>query len=181
MLAQVPVSSFAGTMVLINAAAQHPEIQPFVLLTVPVPKEQEQDDSSRTHSLSTIMDLWSRSGDLRQDRECMLLHPPMLLLIQLMRYSFDGYAQKCFTKISVPEHVAVPSMVAGEIVSTTYRCLATILHHGDNPTRGHYTCIAHGSSGHWHLDDSRLPRALTRSDADAIACSDMYILCLERV
>ena len=180
-LEQSPVSAFAGTMVLINAAAQHPETQPFVLLNVPVPKEQAQDDSSSTYSLSTIMDLWSRSGDSSRDRDCMLLHPPMLLLVQLLRYSFEGHAQKCFSKISVPEHVAIPSMIAGEIVSTSYRCIATILHHGVDPTCGHYTCVAHSSAGHWHLDDSRLPQALTRSAAEALASSDMYILCLERV
>ena len=181
-LHRIPLPLVEGILVMHNQAARLPETQRFVLLNVPVPEEVEEDSKSAACSLTYVLDRWARSGDTHADRNCFLLHPPTLLLIQLMRYSFRGEIMKNRIPIHIPEIVAAPCLVMGEFVTHSYRQVATILHHGEDPSHGHYTtilCDVH--AGRWHLDDSNLPRALSRSDADALSMQDMYIVCLERV
>ena len=178
-LQRAPVPAFAGTMVMINTV-QNPETQSFDLLNVPVPSAEAAATRANC-CLNAVLDSWSRSGDLTSPRNCMLLHPPNMLLIHLLRYIYVGRIQKSRTPILIPDQVNVPSLIAGEVVSTPYICIALILHHGEDPTHGHYTCIVRSSAGRWHLDDHHLPREMSQTVAEAFASQDMYILCLARV
>ena len=132
--------------------------------------------------LNHVLDLWSRSGNLSSDRDCMLLEAPSVLLVQLMCYRVTDVIQKCCAPIHIPPVVQVPTLAMGELATVDYRCIATILHHGNTPTSGHYTTLLHCSGpGSWLLNDDRLPRTMTASEASLLMARDMYILCLQRL
>ena len=181
-LQRAPIPSVSGTMVLLNPSAVQPEIQHFVLLNVPVPVPSEDVALDRPCCINSVLDAWSRDGRRSGDRTCLLQIAPRLLLVQLMRYCFRGRVVKTHTPIAIPDVVRVPCLLLGEISTVSYKHIASILHHGDDPTHGHYTTLAIDSlAGTWHLDDANRPRELSRSDVTAIASQDMYIICLERV
>ena len=76
----------------------------------------------------------------------------------------------------------IPMTDSGEIVSARYRAHSVILHHGQQPTHGHYTClIRRATAGYWLVDDERIPQGLTHSEAAALAARDMYVVCMIRV
>ena len=68
--------------------------------------------------------------------------------------------------------------------SVLFRQCAQILHHGDSPCQGHYTCLlAHDAGQYWWMSDAAIPQALSQSDlrADAQLFRCTYIIMYVRV
>ena len=129
----------------------------------------------------------SRSGEASAPRDCLLAHAPQALFICLLRFRYGDSVEKVRTAIALPDYVDIPLMGSeGVVTFATYRCAALILHHGDSPYHGHYTALlchlpstaSSSTAGHWLLDDARIPRAVSSSEASKLSASDMYMLCL---
>ena len=181
-LVRAPLPSTVGTMHL-QPSGFAPQHQEFLILNVPVPC----NGSKGALDINLLFDLWSRSGEASAPRDCLLVHAPQALFICLLRFRYGDSVEKVRTAIALPDYVDIPLMGSeGVVTFATYRCAALILHHGDSPYHGHYTALlchlpstaSSSIAGHWLLDDARIPRAVSSSEASKLSASDMYMLCL---
>ena len=153
------------------------EQQEFLLLTIPVPDVRERS------TLSSLLQQWANPGDDHGHRQW-LTHPPKVLLLQLMRFSFcvqTGVVSKIRSPIVLDSrieiYVADPELHPGRVC--TYHVCSAILHSGATPAVGHYTTFCSLAAGRGVLlNDAAIPRALTASDAFSTCSKDMYVVCL---
>ncbi|EPS58241.1 ubiquitin carboxyl-terminal hydrolase, partial [Genlisea aurea] len=140
-------------------------IQPFLLLHInifPDPicsledglhlfSAQESLDGYRT-SASSKAEIVSASKSVK------ILEPPEIMILHLMRFS---YGRQGCTKLHKAVRFPLELLLGRDLLSSRlsearrYELVATITHHGRDPSKGHYTADARHPDGGWlRYDDS---------------------------
>jgi hypothetical protein len=130
---------------------------------VPVRNRREpliQIEIPRGKPLPSFGQLWNGFFDYRTDRgqrsRIFFEQPPHDLLIQLKRFyrDRDGTEGKLTDAIEVPELIQLPSSLIRTAQPSAYCCDAFLLHHGDDPSGGHYVAYIKVNGIWWHCSDS---------------------------
>ena len=93
-----------------------------------------------------------------------------MLFLRLMRFNTVQVARGRWAQVRLNQSIDVPEEI-DFLRSGPYRLVAALLHHGDSPHQGHYTCLCREGSGHqyrWY--DDRVPSGLLTWQ-EARACS----------
>ena len=116
-------------------------------------------ESTMPCSLQEIINRWHR-----QDGYQALAHAPSAVVLQLDRFCMARlHVYKNSSPVTWHLIIKMPYFTQAEDVTTTwieYTIRSVILHHGDSPDVGHYTCVLHRRNTHLSTDDGRQPQRL---------------------
>lgn len=163
-------------------------LEPFFVLPVDI----ESADTivaalAHTFAAESLTDTGKKRAAKRQ---MMIDEMPPVLSLQLKRFVFDGHSlYKLCHHIAYPLDLTLDKAIlsvslrerAAAAAARTYRLLAVIYHHGEELSRGHYTCIVRVSPDRWVLFDD--DRVVPLSSSEATMPRDdrtAYVLIYER-
>ncbi|KAL2535897.1 Ubiquitin carboxyl-terminal hydrolase 24 [Forsythia ovata] len=140
-------------------------IQPFLLLHLNICPEPvcTIEDALRLFSAPETLEGYRASAAGKAEvvaasKSVKILELSEIMVLHLMRFS---YGRQGSTKLHKPVHFPLELVLGRELLVSPssegrrYELVATITHHGWDPSKGHYTADARHPSGNWlHYDDS---------------------------
>ncbi|XP_065018052.1 ubiquitin carboxyl-terminal hydrolase 24-like isoform X1 [Musa acuminata AAA Group] len=139
-------------------------VQPFLLLHLDIFPESVNTIEDALHlfaapeTLEGYRTSAGKAGLVSASKSVKLQKLSKVMILHLMRFS---YGSEGSTKLHKPVHFPLELVLVHELIvspsseSRRYELVATITHHGQGPSEGHYTANAKCSSGRWlHYDDA---------------------------
>ncbi|URE22272.1 ubiquitin carboxyl-terminal hydrolase, partial [Musa troglodytarum] len=139
-------------------------VQPFLLLHLDIFPESVNTIEDALHlfaapeTLEGYRTSAGKAGLVSACKSVKLQKLSKVMILHLMRFS---YGSEGSTKLHKPVHFPLELVLGHELIvspsseSRRYELVATITHHGQGPSEGHYTANAKCSSGRWlHYDDA---------------------------
>ncbi|KAL2510879.1 Ubiquitin carboxyl-terminal hydrolase 24 [Abeliophyllum distichum] len=140
-------------------------IQPFLLLHLNICPEPvcTIEDALRLFSAPETLEGYRASAAGKAEvvaasKSVKILELSEIMVLHLMRFSYGSQGS---TKLHKPVHFPLELVLGRELLVSPssegrrYELVATITHHGWDPSKGHYTADARHPSGNWlHYDDS---------------------------
>ncbi|KAJ6811707.1 ubiquitin carboxyl-terminal hydrolase 24 [Iris pallida] len=139
-------------------------IQPFLLLHLDILPEDVHtiEDALHLFSASETLEGYrasaGKAGVVSASKSLQIQTLSKVLILHLMRFS---YGIRGSSKLHKPVRFPLELVLARDLLVTPpsegrkYELVATIMHHGQDPSKGHYTADARSSGGQWlHYDDS---------------------------
>ncbi|XP_022873048.1 ubiquitin carboxyl-terminal hydrolase 24-like isoform X2 [Olea europaea var. sylvestris] len=140
-------------------------IQPFLLLHLNIFPEPvcTIEDALRLFSAPETLEGYRASAAgkavvVSASKSVKILELSEIMVLHLVRFNYGSQGS---TKLHKPVHFPLELVFGRELLVSPssegrrYELVATITHHGQDPTKGHYTADARHPSGKWlHYDDS---------------------------
>ncbi|KAJ6791740.1 ubiquitin carboxyl-terminal hydrolase 24 [Iris pallida] len=140
-------------------------VQPFLLLHLDILPEDVRtiEDALHLFSASETLEGYrasvGKAGVVSASKSVQIQTLSKVLILHLMRFS---YGSRGSLKLHKPVHFPLELVLARDLLVTPpsegkrkYELVATIRHHGQDPSKGHYTADARSSGGQWlRYDDS---------------------------
>ncbi|KAK4748949.1 hypothetical protein SAY87_015535 [Trapa incisa] len=161
--------------------------QPFLLLHLDIHLDAVHTIEDALHLFSTPETLegykTSASGkaDVAASKSVKIQTLPKVLILHLMRF---GYGSQGSTKLHKPVYFPLDLILGRELLVSPssegrkYELIATITHHGREPSRGHYTADARHFNGQWlHYDDA----SVTAIGTSKVLHNQAYVLFYKQI
>ncbi|CAA6668948.1 unnamed protein product [Spirodela intermedia] len=162
-------------------------VEPFLLLHLDIFPDSVRNIEDALHlfsapeTLEGYKTLGGKAGEVSASKSVKIHTLSKVLILHLMRFS---YGTRGSTKLHKPVHFFPELVLRRELLVSPstegrrYELVATITHHGREPSRGHYTADAKCSSGRWlRYDDA----SVTCVDLNKVLHDQAYILFYKQV
>ncbi|KAK9154762.1 hypothetical protein Sjap_002242 [Stephania japonica] len=140
-------------------------VQPFLLLHLDIFPENVRtiEDALHLFSVSEMLEGYrtagaGKAGVVSASKSVKIQTLSKIMILHLMRF---GYGSQGSTKLHKPVHFPLELVLGRELLVSQsgegrrYELVATITHHGREPSKGHYTADARYSDGRWlRYDDA---------------------------
>ncbi|KAA8549818.1 hypothetical protein F0562_001502 [Nyssa sinensis] len=157
-------------------------IQPFLLLHLDICPEPVRtiEDALRLFSAPETLEDYRTSAAgkavVSASKSVKILELSQIMILHLMRFS---YGNEGSTKLHKPVHFPLELVLGRELIVSPfsegrrYELVATITHHGRDPSKGHYTADARHPSGKWlRFDDT----SVTTISTSKVLHDQAYVL-----
>ncbi|KAG6533442.1 ubiquitin carboxyl-terminal hydrolase 24-like isoform X1 [Zingiber officinale] len=157
-------------------------VQPFLLLHLDIFSESVNTIEDALHLFAASESLEGyrisdgSAGSVSASKSVKIQQLPKIMILHLMRFS---YGSRGSTKLHKPVRFPLDLILGRELLasptseSRRYELVATITHHGQGPSHGHYTTDAKTSTSHWLRYDDSSVMAIT---ANKVLDDHSYIL-----
>lgn len=161
-------------------------VQPFLLLHLDIFSEAVHtiEDALHLFSAPETLEGYKTSGKaavVSASKSVKIQTPSRIMILHLMRFS---YGSKGSAKLHKPVHFPLELVLGRELLASPssegrkYELVATITHHGRDPSKGHYTTDARHSNGSWlRYDDA----SVTSISTSKVLHDQAYVLFYRQV
>ncbi|KAM7263121.1 hypothetical protein ACFE04_000804 [Oxalis oulophora] len=139
-------------------------IQPYLLLHLDIYPEAVRSIEDALHLFAAPENLEGyrapvgKAGLVSAKKDIKIHTLSKIMILHLMRFS---YGNRGSTKLHKPVHFPLEFVLSRDLLASTstegrkYELVATLTHHGREPSKGHYTSDARQSNGQWlRFDDA---------------------------
>lgn len=163
-------------------------VQPSLLLHLDICPEAVRTIEDALHLFSTPESLegyrastTGKAGVVNASKSVKIQSLPKIMILHLMRFSYGSQGS---TKLHKPVRFPLELMLGHELLVSSfiegrkYELVATITHHGREPSKGHYTADARYPNGQWlRFDDA----SVTAIGANKVLHDQAYVLFYKQV
>ncbi|KAJ0980888.1 hypothetical protein J5N97_009143 [Dioscorea zingiberensis] len=162
-------------------------VQPFLLLHLDIHPGTVHtiEDALYLFSASETLEGYristGKAGEVSASKSVKIQELPHIMILHLMRFS---YGSNGMTKLHKPVRFPLELVLGRELLvnpsleGRRYELVATITHHGREPSRGHYTADTKYSDGRWlRYDDA----SITTITIDKVLHDEAYVLFYKQV
>ncbi|XP_039143233.1 ubiquitin carboxyl-terminal hydrolase 24-like isoform X1 [Dioscorea cayenensis subsp. rotundata] len=147
-------------------------VQPFLLLHLDIHPGTVHTIEDALHLFSALETLegyrisTGKDGEVAASKSVKIQELPRIMILHLMRFS---YGSNGMTKLHKPVQFPLELVLGHELLvhplseGRRYELVATITHHGREPSRGHYTADTKYSDGQWLRYDDASINAISTS------------------
>lgn len=157
-------------------------VQPFLLLHLDIYPDAVRTIEDALHLLSVPEKLEDyrasaagKAGVVSASKSVQIQSLSKVMILHLMRF---GYGSQGTTKLHKPVHFSLDLVLGRELLVSPsegrrYKLVATVTHHGREPSKGHYTADCFNAEGQWlRYDDS----SVTTVGVNKVLHDQAYVL-----